>query len=237
VGELSDKNFGIIIAYILPGFVALWGVSHFSATVESWIGASQQGSPTVAGFMYVTLASLGTGLTVSGIRWAVIDSIHRLTGLRRPAWKLVNLDDKLQGFLTLNEAHYRFYQHYSNMFVAVAFTYSAWLVSDGKGLLAAGWANVPFAVLEIVLFANSRDTLALYYSRVAQLLGTLTISKKGAIRMSNGIGKQHHKAKLRPSQPTRSRPRRKPSRPSRTNPPTAERRWCVNQIADRLRPK
>jgi len=161
MSPLSSENFGLIIAYILPGFVALWGVSYFSPTVESWIVASQEGAPTIAGFMYVTLASLGMGLTVSGIRWAVIDSIHHLTGLTRPAWKFVNLDDKLQGFLTLNEAHYRFYQHYANTFVAVAFTYSAWLVSDGKGLRSAGWANLHFAILEIVLFANSRDTLAL----------------------------------------------------------------------------
>ena len=108
--SLSNENFGLVIAYILPGFVALWGVSYFSPTVESWITASQQGAPSVAGFMYVTLASLGTGLTVSGVRWLIIDSIHHLTGLTRPAWRFGNLDDKLQGFLTLNEGHYRYYQ-------------------------------------------------------------------------------------------------------------------------------
>jgi hypothetical protein len=180
VGELSDKNFGIIIAYVLPGFVALWGVSYSSATVESWIGASQQGAPSVAGFMYVTLASISTGLTVSGVRWLLIDTIHHCTGLIRPAWKFGNLDDKLQGFLTLNEGHYRYYQFYGNMFIAAGFTYGAWLLSTGKGLLAAGWANLYFLALEIVLYANSRDTLAKYYTRVAQLLGTLSNSKKGA---------------------------------------------------------
>jgi hypothetical protein len=56
---------------LLPGFVTVWGVSYFSPTVESWIAASQPGAPSVAGFMYVTLASLGAGLTVSGIRWTV----------------------------------------------------------------------------------------------------------------------------------------------------------------------
>jgi len=191
---LSNENFGLVIAYILPGFVALWGVSFFSPTIESWIMVSQQGAPTVAGFMYVTLASIGTGLTVSGVRWLIIDSIHHVTGLVRPAWKFVNLDDKLKGFLTLNEGHYRYYQFYANMFIAVAFTYVAWLVWNGNGLRAAGWANLHFVVLEAVLFANSRDTLAKYYSRVAQLLGTLTNPKKGSCRMSNGIGKHHAKS-------------------------------------------
>ncbi len=62
---LSNENFGLVIAYVLPGFVALWGVAYFSPTVESWITASQQGAPSVAGFMYVTLASIGTGLTAA----------------------------------------------------------------------------------------------------------------------------------------------------------------------------
>ncbi len=125
MSDLSDKNFGIIIAYVLPGFVALWGVSHFSATVESWIGASQQGSPTVAGFCYVTLASLAAGLTVSVVRWGLVDSLHHATGIVPPAWKFAKLDDRLQGFLTLVESHYRYYQFYSNMFVAVAFVGSS----------------------------------------------------------------------------------------------------------------
>jgi hypothetical protein len=78
---------------------------------------------------------------------------------------------------------------------ASAFTYAAWLASSGNGLRSAGWANLHFAALEIVLFANSRDTLTNYYSRVAQLLGTIhnPKPKKGACRMSNGIGKHHAK--------------------------------------------
>ena len=60
--EWTDKNFGLVIAYLLPGFVALWGVGCFSPTVASWISASPQGAPTVAGVCYVTLASLAAGL-------------------------------------------------------------------------------------------------------------------------------------------------------------------------------
>ncbi len=68
MSELSEKNFGLLIAYVLPGFVTLWGISHFSPTVESWIASSQHGAPTVGGFLYVTLASLAAGLTVSEAR-------------------------------------------------------------------------------------------------------------------------------------------------------------------------
>ena len=35
---------------------------------------------------------------------------------------VTNLEDKLQGYLTLIENHYRYYQFYANMFIAAAFS-------------------------------------------------------------------------------------------------------------------
>ena len=94
MSELSHKNFGLLIAYVLPGFVALWGIGHFLPTVESWITSSQQGAPTIGGFLYVTLASLVAGLTVSAVRWAIIDSFHHATGLKPPSFEFSTLDLK-----------------------------------------------------------------------------------------------------------------------------------------------
>ena len=169
---VSSQNFGLIIAYLLPGFVALWGVSYFSPTVAAWIAASQQGSPSMAGFMYVLLASLAAGVTVSAVRWAIIDHLHHATGIVPPAWKFANLEGKLQGYLALIENHYRYYQFYANMFVAAAFAYWAsprpeWQAGSSR---LTTWGG--FLALEIVLFAGSRDTLAKYYGRTRQLLNS-----------------------------------------------------------------
>lgn len=101
MSTLSNQNFGLVIAYLLPGFVALWGVSYFSPTVASWITASQHDTPTVAGFMYVTLASLASGVTVSAVRWAIIDHLHHATGVVPPAWQFGRLEGRLQGYLAL----------------------------------------------------------------------------------------------------------------------------------------
>lgn len=172
MSTLSSQNFGLVIAYLLPGFVALWGVSYFSPTVAGWVAASQQGAPSVAGFMYVTLASLAAGVTVSAVRWAIIDHLHHATGVVPPAWKFTNLEGKLQGYLTLIENHYRYYQFYSNMFVAAAFSFSARWVCDGQSIRGQLWPAVGFLILESVLLAGSRDTLRKYYTRTQQLLSS-----------------------------------------------------------------
>jgi len=184
MSELSDKNFGLVIAYVLPGFVALWGIGRFSKTVESWIVTSQHGGPTVAGFLYVTLASLAAGLTVSAIRWAMVDTLHHATGLKPPSLEFSTLDDRLHGFHGLVENHYRYYQFYSNMFVAAALAFLAEIGPSGN-LCQIGLPAVGVIVLELVFLAGSRDTLRKYYARAERLLGN-TCSEEGDAKMTNG---------------------------------------------------
>jgi membrane protein DedA with SNARE-associated domain len=68
--------------------------------------------------------------------------------------------------------HYRFYQFYSNTFVAAAFAYLAYVFSDGLQSTHHMGATVGFLVVEIILFAGSRDTLQKYYTRTQQLLNS-----------------------------------------------------------------
>ena len=177
MSELSDKNFGLLVAYVLPGFVGLWGISHFSATVDSWITTSQTSAPTVAGFLYVTLASLAAGLVVSAIRWAIVDSLHHATGVKPPNWEFANLDDRLEAFLALVANHYRFYQFYGGMFVSGFLAYAAYFISH-HNQCQLDWSTLGFILLETTMFAGSRDSLKKYYSRVERLLGTLEPSER-----------------------------------------------------------
>ena len=73
--DLTRDNFGLLIAYVLPGFVALWGGSYHVEAVRPWLNATPSDAPTVGGFLYTTLASTTLGLTISGMRWAVVDRV------------------------------------------------------------------------------------------------------------------------------------------------------------------
>lgn len=165
--DLSSSNFGIVIAYLIPGFVTLWGVSEHSDTVSSWLTGTGGDLPSVGGFLYVTIASIGAGLTVSTIRWLVIDWIHHRTGIEPPSWDFSRLPDAVSAFKVLNEIHYRYYQWYANSIVALL----AVLVLRTASL---GW-NTGEAVLvlavSVLFFAGSRDTLRRYYRNVEGSLG------------------------------------------------------------------
>jgi hypothetical protein len=106
--DVTRSNFGLLIAYVLPGFTLLWGVGSISPAVHAWLGAPAAEGPTIGGFLYATLASVTAGMTVSTVRWLVIDSIHHHTGLRRPRWNFATLHLNVTAFDVMVENHYRY---------------------------------------------------------------------------------------------------------------------------------
>ncbi len=167
---LKNDSFGLLIAYVLPGFVALSATAFYSETVRSWLGASSSFSPSVGGFLYVTLASTALGLLISTIRWAVIDRLHHATGIRETKWDFSTLQRNFAAFEGLVQSHYRYYQFYANTLVALWFWMLSAKAAGTWDTLFGGYAAVSIAA-SLILFAGSRDTLRKYYARAAQLLG------------------------------------------------------------------
>ena len=55
-------------------------------------------------------------MTVSAVRWALIDTLHSLTGLPLPPLDFSRLGKNVEAFGLLIEIHYRHYLFYSNNF-------------------------------------------------------------------------------------------------------------------------
>jgi hypothetical protein len=167
--EISKQNFGLVIAYLLPGLVALWGASYFSDTVRIWLAAGEQSAPTITGFLYVTLAALTTGLTLGAVRTVSIDALHHCTGVPKPEWDFSEFQAKFWAFNQVVESHYYLYQFYAHMSLALP----TYLVarSVAKGEYSDGRTLAAYVLLEMVLLVVARGTLKTYYTRVSDLLG------------------------------------------------------------------
>lgn len=164
----SQRTFGLIIAYVLPGIAVLWGISFHSPAVANWLSTTPATTPTVGGFLHVALGSLCIGLILSAIRWAILDTVHHKTGLPLPAFAFSRLQENLEAFDMAVEHYYRYYQFYGNMAFALPLSVASYMYSGGR-LDLISLTGVSF--LEIILFAASRDSLKRYYTRVEQLLG------------------------------------------------------------------
>ena len=164
--DVSTANFGLLIAFVLPGFILLFGLEPWSPTVASWLSGATSEGPTVGGFLYVTVVSVGLGQIVSTTRWLLIDSLHHVTGIEKPNFRFDRFSDSVAGLEQLIEMHYRHYQWHANGLVALtgccllrgmAYGFSAKLVSS-------------VVITNVLLYAGSRDTLKKYYRRAGELL-------------------------------------------------------------------
>jgi hypothetical protein len=175
MSRVGNENFGLLIAYLIPGFLALIGLSEEFPAVQTWIGSSPSKAPTVGGFLFATIGSVAAGLTVSTIRWLILDHIHAWTGLRRPEFDFSKLQDNIDAFEIAVEFHYRYYQFYGNTIVSVI------VLGASRPLLPGfpGWVGVLALMLLVALFfVASRDALRKYYARLTFLHTHVPIDKE-----------------------------------------------------------
>ena len=160
--EISDTTFGIFIAYLLPGLTALYGLP-FGVSGQPWWTLTAGLDPSLPQLALLLVAALAAGLTVSTVRWLLIDTIHHHTGLRPAAWNFARLGEYVAAFEYLNLIHYRYYKFYANMVVALAWAYA----TSGY---ASGWRGLAYWLLAALFFLGSRDALRRYYDRAGKLL-------------------------------------------------------------------
>jgi hypothetical protein len=165
--EVPLNDFGLLIAYVLPGFAALWGVSFIYPEVGVWLAVPEAQAPTIAGFLYATVASIAAGMTVSTVRWLLIDTLHHVMGVKQPNWDFGELGSRANAFEVLLDIHYKYYQFHANMLVSLVWVYGTWRSTHAGhlGLIDAG-----AFLLAVIFFLGSRDNLQKYYHRSGQLL-------------------------------------------------------------------
>lgn len=162
----TSESFGLLIAYLIPGSLVLWGIGQWQPEVLTWLGTADDEQHSIGGFLYGTVASIACGLVASTVRWLVIDPLHHWTGIRKPKWNLSVLYERTTAFEILVEIHYRYYQFYANSLTAGLFASVALWQTQG---LSPRDALVISLLGPLFLFA-SRDTLSKYYSRVEVML-------------------------------------------------------------------
>src|ERR1043165_6911240 len=113
--ETTNRQFGLMVAYLLPGFIGLGGIALLVPTVAQWLQPTTgQSGWDIAPPVYAVLAAVSVGMILSCFRWLVIDRIHAWTGVTGPAWDIERLEERITAFDYLVEHHYRYYQCYAN---------------------------------------------------------------------------------------------------------------------------
>lgn len=179
----TERGFGYLIAYVLPGFAVLWGLRPLSVTIEGWFSPTATFPAGIEAIVFVGMASIAAGMAVSAARWLLIDSLLAWAGLVRPEWNDALLAERLGAFEAIVDAHYRYYQFYANMVIALPLSFFTSLATKQfppKSILFLGSC---FVAVEMLFFVTSRDNLRKYYRRTSRLLSESLFQEPA---MSNG---------------------------------------------------
>ncbi|MEM6259409.1 MAG: hypothetical protein AAGI37_14090 [Planctomycetota bacterium] len=170
MSPLSDRSFGVFIANLLPGFISLWSLAPFVPPLANWLDGSMaaEQAPSVGGFLYVTIASFTAGLGLNVVRWVLFDTLNALTGVKRPRWDEGKLQANFDAYLLAVDHHFRYYQFYTCMMLAVGMLYGAHRFVLAEPLDAA--VDVAAATFFVLFALAQRDALKRYYTRTTRIL-------------------------------------------------------------------
>src|SRR4051812_7327773 len=102
----SSNQFGLMVAYLLPGFIGLAGIAPFAPIVAAWLRPLNQSAASLGAPVYSVLAATTIGMIFSCFRWLFVDHILHWTGLRPPTWDDALLEERVTAFNYLVENHY-----------------------------------------------------------------------------------------------------------------------------------
>ena len=176
------NNIGIefksLIAYSIPGFVSLYAVSLYLPIVEKLL-SGPKGVPEGTAIVPILFLSVGIGIVINAVTWALVRPLIELTGVPRPNLDYSELDETTkEAFKVIIDENYRYYQSYSNLFTSGGLLLIASLIEKDETPIS--FSVVGGAVL-IILFFASRDALKRSYSNIEALL------KKRRGKMTNGV--------------------------------------------------
>lgn len=167
MATLAPTNFGPLIAYVIPGSGLLYCLRSVSEDIDKWFGTLNSDAPTIAGFLFVTLAAVAAGLLLSTVRWLVLDTLHHTTGIEKPKLEMQKLASATEAFRLIVEHKYKYYQFYGNSLVALLLGSPVVAVEKGCSVKSVGL----LMVVATLLFLGSRNTLSGYYLESSRLLG------------------------------------------------------------------
>lgn len=160
----SDINFGLLIAFFLPGFMGLYALRPFSQSVNEWFTAILDKDKTVGATFLLLASSLVVGLIISACREIFLDRLHRATRVGAKPFKYGKFSDpnKMALLEGLIANKYRFYQFYGNTMLASLLL----LLSNLKRTeISTNWLVLAINLgVVIFLFCASRGALKDMYA-------------------------------------------------------------------------
>jgi hypothetical protein len=174
--DITSTSFGLTIAFLLPGTVALFSFSL-------WLGSAGRAFHTfltteanVGLFLFLLLGALTCGLVVAAVRSFVYENllsrISRLYGAgpTQEQWQRLSEEDRFVAYRAAIDETYRYHQFCGGMTVAAPALFIGWLRTIHEGAATEISLAVGFGILEALLVYRAISEYQSYLGWVRRIL-------------------------------------------------------------------
>ena len=173
--DVTITSFGLLIAYLLPGLVGLYGLSFWAPPLQTAFGIFLTSESNVGLFLIIVLAALVVGLLAHGVRWLIFEVLFSSSTYRLDPSVYAHLsgERKLTAFRTAIDEFSRYHQWWGGVAVVGPIGFVGWLVGGGFSNLK--WTSkvssiVLFALLETLCFYVAWKVWGLCVLRITSIL-------------------------------------------------------------------
>ena len=119
--KIYSSSFGLVIAFLLPGFIAFYGMINWIGNFNIIYNNLFISSSFLGAFSLIIVISLILGLIITSIKWVLYENIlDKSQTLDDNSFKDIGSNrDKLIAFRAAVDEHYRYHQFWSNTSIAI----------------------------------------------------------------------------------------------------------------------
>jgi len=172
--DVTSTSFGLIIAFLLPGLVAVYSSRFWSQRADELLATFETAAANVGLFFFVILVAVATGLQVTLVRWFFFERwLCRDKRLKPEDFARLGTDQaKLAAFRSAVDEHYRYHQFWGGMTVVMPFLFVGWYLQHQYflNLEAKAFLITIFVLLEILTAVSAIFAFDFYVTRGGAVL-------------------------------------------------------------------
>ncbi len=171
--DVTSTSFGLLIAFLLPGLVGLYGLSYWSKKLGYVFDTFLTVNSNVGLSIVVLLAALAVGLIVTAVRWIVFERwICKKIQLGPSDFEKLDSEEKLLVFRAIVDEHYRYHQFWGGMCIvipvlSIGMAREYWPDLTAIRVIVSAGAVV---TIELIVGIAAREAFRNYVTRAKRIL-------------------------------------------------------------------
>jgi hypothetical protein len=178
--DLNIKSFGLLIAYLLPGFACIFCFAFWIDSFKNLIDGFMSTNSDFGSFLFVLLLALLFGLILNAFRWIIYERwLLRKHTIPEDYYQELIKHDNLQAIHSTLDENFRYHQFYGNISIVFLGFFFEFIKrtffnppesSERHNILVIIAIGFLLVILELVIVSAAKQSFKRYVNRSKSIL-------------------------------------------------------------------